>query len=56
MFAVPYFQSRVRFDASRGHKLGFRPPPKQSFGALMSYADRARWDRNPLPRRAVSAP
>jgi thioester reductase-like protein len=53
---VPYFRSRLLFDARRGRALGFRPPPlKQYFGALMGYADRARWGKEPLPRWAVVA-
>jgi long-chain acyl-CoA synthetase len=51
---VPYFRSRLLFDARRGRGLGFRPPPlKQYFGALMEYADRARWGKEPVPRWAV---
>lgn len=51
---VPYFRSRLLFDAQRGRELGFRPPPlEQYFGALMDYADRARWGKDPLPRWAV---
>jgi len=53
---VPYFRSRLLFDARRGRELGFRPPPlKQYFGALMEYADQARWGKKPLPRWAMSA-
>jgi thioester reductase-like protein len=53
---VPYFRSRLLFDARRGRELGFRPPPlEQYFGALMDYADRARWGKDPLPRWAVAA-
>jgi len=53
---VPYFRSRLMFDARRGHELGFRPPPlKEYFGALMEYADRARWGKDPLPRWALAA-
>lgn len=53
---VPSFQSRLEFDASRGHELGVRPPPlKQYVGAPRQYADRARWGKNPLPRWAVTA-
>lgn len=52
----PYFRARLMFDARRGRKLGFRPPPlKQYFGALMDYADRARWGKKPLPRWAAAA-
>jgi thioester reductase-like protein len=52
---VPYFRSRLLFDARRGRELGFRPPPlKQYFGALMEYADQARWGKNPVPRWAMS--
>ncbi|MEA2217516.1 MAG: hypothetical protein QOJ35_142 [Solirubrobacteraceae bacterium] len=52
---VPYFQARLLFDARRGRRLGFRPPPlREYFGALMDYADRARWGKDPLPRWAVS--
>ena len=51
-----YFRSRLLFDARRGRGLGFRPPPlKGYFGALMAYADRARWGKEPLPRWAVDA-
>jgi nucleoside-diphosphate-sugar epimerase len=54
---VPYFQSRLMFDARRGRELGFRPPPlKQYFGALMDYAERARWGKQSLPRWAVTEP
>jgi len=50
-----YFRSRLSFDARRGRKLGFCPPPlKQYFGALMDYADRARWGKRPLPRWAAA--
>jgi len=53
---VPYFRSRLLFDARRGRELGFRPPPlEQYFGALMDYADRARWGKESLPRWAVAA-
>ena len=53
---VPYFRSRLMFDARRGLALGFRPPPLQEyFGALMDYADRARWGKDPLPRWKVVA-
>jgi long-chain acyl-CoA synthetase len=53
---VPYFRSRLLFDARRGRELGFRPPPlKQYFGALMEYADQARWGKKPVPRWAMSA-
>lgn len=53
---VPYFRSRLLFDASRGRELGFRPPPlRQYFGALMEYADRARWGKEPLSRWAAVA-
>ena len=53
---VPYFRSRLEFDARRGRALGFRPPPlKQYFGALMDYADRARWGKQPQPRWAAVA-
>jgi len=39
---VPYFRSRLLFDARRGRALGFTPPPlQQYFGTLMEYADRA---------------
>jgi thioester reductase-like protein len=52
---VPYFRSRLMFDARRGRELGFRPPPlKQYFAALMDYADRARWGKKPVPRWAVA--
>ena len=48
---VPYFRSRLLFDTTRGHELGFRSPPlQQYFGALMDYADRAKWGKDPLPR------
>jgi nucleoside-diphosphate-sugar epimerase len=51
-----YFRSRLLFDARRGRKLGFRPPLlKQYFGALMDYADRARWGKSPLPRWAAAS-
>ncbi|MBA3745977.1 MAG: SDR family oxidoreductase [Solirubrobacterales bacterium] len=54
---VPYFRSRLMFDACRGRKLGFRPPPlKEYFGGLMDYADRADWGKSPLPRWKVTAP
>jgi len=53
---VPYFRSRLMFDARRGRALGFRPPPLQEyFGTLMEYADRARWGKESLPRWAVMA-
>jgi thioester reductase-like protein len=53
---VPYFRSRLLFDARRGRELGFRPPPlKQYFGALMDYADQARWGKKPVPRWAMAA-
>ncbi|MGH2918838.1 MAG: SDR family oxidoreductase, partial [Solirubrobacteraceae bacterium] len=53
---VPYFRSRLLFDARRGRHLGFRPPPlKQYFGTLMEYADRARWGKTPVPRWQVAA-
>jgi thioester reductase-like protein len=49
-----YFRSRLEFDARRGRRLGFRPPPLTGyFGALMDYADRARWGKEPLARWAV---
>lgn len=52
----PYFRARLTFDARRGRGLGFRPPPlKQYFGALMDYAARARWGKQPLPRWAAAA-
>ncbi len=52
----PYFRSQLLFDARRGRALGFRPPPLKSyFGALMEYADRARWGKKPVPRWAVAA-
>jgi long-chain acyl-CoA synthetase len=48
---VPYFRSRLMFDARRGRELGFRPPPlSQYFQTLMDYADRARWGKKPLSR------
>ena len=51
-----YFRSRLLFDARRGRKLGFRPPPlTQYFDVLMDYADRARWGKQPLPRWAVGS-
>ena len=51
-----YFRSRLLFDARRGRRLGFHPPPlREYFGALMDYADRARWGKDPLPRWAVAA-
>ena len=51
-----YFRSRLVFDARRGRKLGFRPRPlEQYFGALMEYADRARWGKQPVPRWAAVA-
>lgn len=53
---VPYFHSRLLFDASRGRGLGFRPPPlEEYFGALMDYADRARWGKKPLARWEAAA-
>lgn len=53
---VPYFRSRLLFDARRGRRLGFRPPPlRQYFGALMDYADRARWGKEPITRWAAVA-
>jgi long-chain acyl-CoA synthetase len=52
---VPYFHSRLLFDARRGRALGFRPPPlEQYFEKLMEYADRAQWGKEPLPRWAVA--
>lgn len=54
---VPYFQSRLMFDARRGRELGFRPPPlTEYFGTLMDYADRARWGKQSMPRWQVTAP
>jgi long-chain acyl-CoA synthetase len=53
---VPYFRSRLLFDARRGRALGFRPPPlEQYFDVLMDYADRARWGKQPHPRWAAVA-
>lgn len=53
---VPYFQSRLMFDAQRGRELGFRPPPlKEYFGTLMDYADRVRWGKKSMPRWALVA-
>jgi thioester reductase-like protein len=52
----PYFRSQLLFDARRGRALGFRPPPLKSyFDGLMTYADRARWGKKPLPRWAMAA-
>jgi len=52
---APYFRSRLLFDARRGRALGFTPPPlQQYFGALMQYADRARWGKKPVPRWAMT--
>ena len=53
---VPYFRSRLMFDARRGRELGFRPPPlSQYFGTLMDYADRARWGKEPMTRWELAA-
>ncbi len=53
---VPYFRSRLMFDARRGRALGFRPPPlQQYFGTLMDYADRARWGKKSMPRWELTA-
>ena len=52
---VPYFRSRLLFDAQRGHALGFRPPPLADyFQKLMDYADRARWGKALRPRWAAA--
>lgn len=53
---VPYFRSRLLFDAQRGRALGFRPPPLADyFQGLMDYADRARWGKASRPRWAAAA-
>jgi len=53
---VPYFRSRLMFDARRGRALGFRPPPLQDyFARLMDHADRARWGKASVPRWALAA-
>ena len=53
---VPYFRAGLLFDTRRGHELGFRSPPlQQYFGALMEYADRARWGKRSVPRWEMAA-
>ncbi len=64
---VPYFDMRVVFDDARARAVlgpaGIAPPPLLSdyFGALMDYAEAARWGKRPLSReqareRAAAVP
>jgi thioester reductase-like protein len=48
---LPYFRVRGVFDAARGHRLGFRPPPLEGyFSTLMDYARATRWGKRPRAR------
>ncbi len=54
---VPYFRSRLLFDAQRGRALGFRAPPlAEYFPLLMDYAHQARWGKAARPRWAAAEP
>jgi long-chain acyl-CoA synthetase len=56
----PYFGLRLRFDDRHTRDLlapaGVRARPLSAyFDRLMDYAERTRWGRSPLPRRALAA-
>jgi long-chain acyl-CoA synthetase len=48
---LPYFRVRGVFDATRGRRLGFRPPRlEEYFDTLMDYARTTRWGKRPQAR------
>jgi thioester reductase-like protein len=48
---LPYFRVRGVFDAGRGRRMGFRPPPLDDyFSILLRYARAANWGRRPQTR------
>jgi long-chain acyl-CoA synthetase len=48
---LPYFRVRGIFDATHGHRLGFRPPQlEQYFSVLLDYARTTRWGKRPQTR------
>jgi long-chain acyl-CoA synthetase len=53
---LPYFRVRGTFDAARGRRLGFVPPPlSEYFDTLMAYARAARWGKRPQNRWEAGA-
>ncbi|HEU4976081.1 MAG TPA: SDR family oxidoreductase [Baekduia sp.] len=48
---LPYLRVRGTFDGGRRHAAGLEPPPLTDyFGALVAYADEARWGKRPQRR------